>query len=430
LATVPQLHPFRGLRYDRRVVGDVSAVLCPPYDVISPERREALAARHERNAVHVELPSSYTPPPDSVYQQAGRTFAAWRSDGTLLRDEHPQIYIYEQTFSSARGESRRACGFYCRLTLEQFGPDGGVRPHERTMAAPKEDRYRLLSAVGANLSPVLMLYDAGDEGATSVHLLDRLADAEPVLEGVDDDGVGQRLWAIDPAQVPAAGELLTLAGSRPLTIADGHHRYETALRYRDARRATGDAAPGAEQILVLLYDAYSSGLQVLPTHRLVSGGPRGGQLLDDLTQYFALTPVDDAAAMVTALHEPGQLGVWSGGQGALLAVDREKVEHLIPTGASEALRWLDVTVLAGVMASLYGRDAHEMASHGALTYTKDAGWAAAQVDEGQADALFLLPPAPTAAVLEIAAAGEQMPHKSTYFQPKAATGVVFAALDE
>lgn len=429
LATVPKLHPFRGLRYDRHAVGDVSAVLCPPYDVITPERREALAARDARNAVHVELPSSDAAPPDSVYREAGATFARWRSDGTLLRDERPQVYIYEQNFRTDRGELRRARGFYCRLTLEEFGSASGVRPHERTMAAPKEDRYRLLTAVGANLSPVLMLYDAGDDGA-SVALLDRLTDAQPILEAVDDGGVDQRLWAVDPAQVSAANELLALAGNSPLTIADGHHRYETALRYRAAHGAVHNAATGAEQVLVLLYDAHTSGLQVLPTHRLISGGPPAGELLDRLAESFDVAPVGELADLLDGLRDPGRIGLWTAEGGALLAVRRQKVEHLLPATASEALRWLDVTVLTGAIAGIYGRDAHEMVDDGALAYTKDAGWAATQVDEGRAAALFLLPPTPTAAVLEIAAAGEQMPHKSTYFQPKAATGVVFAALDE
>ena len=256
---VPDLQPFRGLRYDPAVVPDLGAVLCPPYDVISATERSALAARDTHNAVRLELPDSY--------EAAASLLEQWHVESVLTRDEQPSLYVYEQRYAIGEVGQRVARSFFCRLRLEEYGPGSGVRPHERTLAAPKEDRFRLLAATRVNLSPVLLLYDDAARGAASARLLDALTSAPPAAAAAGPGGVGQRLWAIDPAATPEATELLALAGRGPLTIADGHHRYETALRYH----ATPGAPPGADSVLALLYDAHSGGLALRPWHRVVAG---------------------------------------------------------------------------------------------------------------------------------------------------------------
>ncbi|MEA2677445.1 MAG: hypothetical protein QOJ81_1586, partial [Chloroflexota bacterium] len=246
---MPQLRPFRGLRYDPATVPDLGAVLCPPYDVISAVEREALVARDPHNAVALELPDSY--------EGATSILNEWQRDGVLRRDDKPLIYIYEQRYSVGDGE-RLARSFFCRLRLEDYGPGSGVRPHEHTLSGPKEDRFKLLSATRVNLSPVLLLYDDESGGAASSELMDSLTGAPPTVAAAGPGGVGQRLWAVDPEALPAAAELLERAGRNPLTIADGHHRYETALRYRD----TPGHAVDADFVLALLYGAHGGGLSL------------------------------------------------------------------------------------------------------------------------------------------------------------------------
>jgi uncharacterized protein (DUF1015 family) len=307
-----------------------------------------------------------------------------------------------------------------------------VRPHERTMGPPKEDRYRLLSAVGANLSPVLLLYQAPDGGRSSAELLDQLMSEPPEVEAVDDDGARHRLWLADPEESTAAAALLELAAADPLTIADGHHRYETALRWRDRQRVGGVTASEAahEFVLSLLYDAASGGLTVLPTHRLLRTGPAGGGLLERARSLFTVSPRDDYESLLAELGEPGRLGLWTDAGGALLGVDRQRLGGLMPEGVSDALRWLDVSVLDASLEALVGRPAADLVTGGELAYTKDPQEACQAVSEGRADAAFLLPSTPIGTVLEIAAMGEVMPQKSTYFEPKAATGLVFNSVAE
>jgi uncharacterized protein (DUF1015 family) len=442
---VPELVPFRGLRYDAFAVPDLATVLCPPYDVISASERTRLAALDERNAVHVELPlaeggdaygdgDSASDAPSDQYQAAARRFSRWRGDGTLRLDDTPQIYVYEQRYRLPGGDELSARGFFCRLRLEPFGPDSGVRPHEATMSGPKEDRFRLLSAVRANLSPVLLMYDGGDEGASSQGLMDDLTADVPDAEAVGPGGLLNRLWLADPAESVAARDLIRIAASGPLTIADGHHRYETALRYM---REPG-VSEEAEWVLALVYDAHSGGLSLLPWHRVLRNVGSGSALLDAAADWFRVHRVDTTDELTRALgqgnglsaEDGGVLGLWTRDGGAVLEVDRDRIESLLPPTASETLRWLDVNVVSSTLAAMIGSQASDLAADGRLTYISDSREATAFVDSGDADATFLLRPTPIEAVLDVAAAGEHMPAKSTFFHPKAATGIVFNAVGD
>ncbi|CAN5868486.1 DUF1015 domain-containing protein [soil metagenome] len=428
---MPELRPFRGLRYAPRAdAADAAALLCPPYDVISATERARLAGLDPRNAVHVELPLSATGEAGAAaYRHAARLFTEWQSDGTLRRDDRPLIYGYEQTYALPTGEHARARGFYCLLRLEEFASDAGVRPHERTMAEPKEDRYQLLRAVQANLSPVVMLHEPEDGGLASAAALDQLLREAPQLEAVDETGLGQRLWPADPAVSAPAAALLELGSRRPLTIADGHHRYETALRFGAEERAAGGAgADPAEWVMVLLFDAFSGGLSVLSTHRFVQAGRDVAAVLEAAQELFETTRTDRRATLLGQLGQPGRLGLWTHAGGVLLEPRREALEPLLPAGASEALRWLDVTVLTSALPRLVGESAQALLDSGRLAYIKDADEVLARAERTEGGYAFLLPPTPVPAVLQVAAAGEQMPHKSTYFQPKPATGLVFNAL--
>ncbi|HUP55795.1 MAG TPA: DUF1015 domain-containing protein, partial [Methylomirabilota bacterium] len=267
---MPEIRPFRALRYDRSVVGDPALVVAPPYDVIDPEQRARLVARSPANIVNLDLPADELgDEPDDRYRRAARTLAAWRSDGTLRKDPHPSLYVYEQTYVVPGTETERTQrGFFARLRLETFGPDSGVLPHERTLAGPREDRYKLLRATGVNTSPVVVLFE-DRSGATGQRLAFAAA-GPPELDLTDDDGVRHRLWSVaadgDGASADVASAVVSAASARPVTIADGHHRYETALQYRDERRMTRscEEGPAFDYLLTLFLEATGEPLTVLP----------------------------------------------------------------------------------------------------------------------------------------------------------------------
>jgi len=420
---VPDLRPFRGLRYNPARVPDLGVVLCPPYDVISPAQRAQLLARDAHNAVRLELPSA-TPASATAsdFDTAAATLRQWLDDGTLVRDARPMLYVYEQHYTANDGTSRVARSFLCELRLEDYGPHSGVRPHEHTLGPAKEHRFQLLRATRTHLSPVLLIYEKDSRA-----LLDELTATPPQLDTSGPGGTRQRLWAIDGAGTPAAAELLALAGSGPLTIADGHHRYETALRYRDS----AGAASGADHVLALLYSAHADGLALAPWHRVITGVPDHATVLNAAAVAFDAQPVDTSGDLIDAIgasSEPGILGLWTRGGGRILRVNRTRAVAAGGGGGSENVRWLDVAVLSGTLARMIGANEGALTAEGRLSYTHDARAAVQQVDESGADVAFLLRPTPVDQVVAVAAAGEFMPAKSTYFYPKAATGLVFDPL--
>lgn len=435
---MPHIRPFRALRYDASVVGDLRAVVAPPYDVIGADERARLVDRHPVNVVRLDLPVEEPgDEPDDRYRRAARTLAAWRSDGTLRKDPHPSVYLYEQVYRVPGTELERTQrGFFGRLQLEPFGPGGDVLPHERTLSGPRGDRYKLLRATGVNTSPVIVLYDDPSGGSG-----ERLAagTAGPAdLDVVDDDGVRHRLWALpadgDGPEAELAAALIAAAGASPVTIADGHHRYETALRYRDERRMTRSCEedPAFDYLLTLFLEAGAQPLTVLPTHRLLRGiGDAGAaRQLAAATELFEVEPVASSDVLVEAFEGAalahgggGSFGLWTRTGAGRLTARRDRFEALLPEGG-EALRSLDVTLLGAALERLAGIDADAVAG-GAVGYTKSAAEAIASVERDDGvDAAWLLEPTPVSAIEAAARDGDVMPQKSTYFYPKALTGLL------
>ncbi len=438
--SVPDLRPFRALRFEPSSVGDVGAVVAPPYDVIDAATRARLIARHPANVVRLDMPVEETgDQPDDRYRRAARALATWRSDGTLRKDPHPSVYAYEQSYRvPGTAIDRTQRGFFARLKLESFGPESGVLPHERTLTAPKEDRYKLLRATGVNTSPVVGLFDDPSEGTAD--RLAAVAAGPPDVDVTDDDGVRHRLWALPasgdgPASI-VAGELLAAAEAGPITIADGHHRYETALRYRDERRMSRSCEedPPFDYLLVLMLEASHQDLTVLPTHRLIRGigSEAAARVLARARDLFDVEPVGSSDELLARMagddgdagaRDPGRFGLWTRDGGALLSARRSAFEPYLPAGG-EALRSLDVTLLGVALEQLAGLDAEAVAG-GAVDYTKSATDAIAAVDaDDGVDAAFLLEPTPVASIEAVAREGDVMPQKSTYFYPKALTGLV------
>ncbi len=437
---MPEIRPFRALRYDPDVVGDQGAIVAPPYDVIGPDLHRELLARHPKNSVRLDLPEATSgEDPDERYRRVARTLTAWRSDGTLRKDPKPSVYVYEQTYRvPGTSLERIQRGFFARLRIEPFGPGSSVLPHERTLSGPKEDRYRLLRATGLNTSPVVGLYEDPSRDARAA--LAAVVQGAPVADVTDDDGVRHRLWVVpDEGEGSVAGRLLTAAGAGPVFIADGHHRYETAVRYRDERRVnhTGEQDPAFDFLLMLFLDAADQ-LTVLPTHRVVRGLGEDGaaRLLGRLPELFTVSDATPEAleARFGAAGElrggDGRFGLVTRTGAWLLEARRDAFGTLAgPDGA--AVRALDVSLLGTALEVLAGIDATAVAGGGRITYTKSAAEAVALVDAGTegADAAFLLEPTPVASILQVARDGEVMPQKSTYFYPKALTGLLFNPLE-
>src|SRR5262245_26141107 len=435
--TVPQIRPFRALRYDPSVVGGLTDVVAPPYDVIDAKRRSELVARHPANVVRLDLPADEPgDEPDERYRRAARTLAAWRSDGTFRKDPHPSIYVYEQTYCvPGTATERTQRGFFARLRLESFEPGASVLPHERTLSGPKEDRYRLLRATGVNTSPVVALYS--DSGGRSAELLDVLTARTPTIDVTDDDGTRHRLWAVPADGVdpdPSVAALLAIAGRGPVTIADGHHRYETALRYRDERRMTRscDEDPAFDYLLALLLESTAEPLTILPTHRIVrrlgvdglAGLPSGLAALFDVQSVSREGLLGEFAGSVDRGGE-GRIGVWTRDGGSILTARRDAFAE-DASGVPAAVASLDAWLLRVALERAAGLDSAAVEGGDRIGYTKSAGEALRLVDDGLdgADAAFLLHPTPVESVEAVARSGEVMPQKSTYFYPKALTGLV------
>ena len=434
---MPEIRAFRALRYSPEVVPDLARVVAPPYDVISPARRAELAGRDARNVVAIDLPvDAGAADPDEKYRKAARTFAAWRSDGTLRKDRQPSLYVYEQVFTVPGTAVRRVQrSFYGRLRLEAFGPGAGVLPHERTLAGPKEDRHKLMRATGANFSGVVVLF--ADPSGTAGRLLAEATEAAPVSDVTDDDGVRHRLWMVpdDGPTAPLVAGLREAAEREPVTIADGHHRYETALRYRDERRLTrsSEEDPAFDYLLALFLDAGAEPLLVLPTHRVARAVSSADGLVGAAASsgLFDVEPADRAflvPAFEPAAQAPGgrgRIGLWTRSGGAVLTARRDAFAPLLPRGG-EALRRLDVTLLAVALERLCGIDRAATTTGGRVAFTKDAAEAITWVDErtDAADAAFLLDGTPADDIAAVAREGDVMPQKSTYFYPKPVTGFV------
>ncbi|HET7030910.1 MAG TPA: DUF1015 domain-containing protein [Candidatus Limnocylindrales bacterium] len=433
---MPLIRPFRALRYDADVVGALDAVVAPPYDVLSVHEQQRLNARHPKNVVRLDAPAIEPGDADDErYRRAARTLAAWRSDGTLHKDPRPALYISEQTYRVPGTDLERSQrGFFGRLRLEPLAAGSGVRPHERTLAGAREDRYRLLRATGVNTSPVVGLYDdpTGRAGA----ILAVLTGGPAAIDVQDDDGTRHRVWVVE-ADGPNAGEvaeLIRIASAAPITIADGHHRYETALRYRDERRMSRSCEedPAFDYLLMLFLETTAQPLTVLPTHRLVAdlGDDGVDRLWSAAAELFTVEPAsrDELLATFGAATGPGgsgRFGLWTRERGARLTARRGALDALVPNGGP-AVRALDVVLLGAALERLAGIEPETVASSGRIRFTKSADEALDAVDERRdgVDAAFLLEPTPVGAIAAVAADGDVMPQKSTYFHPKALTGLV------
>ena len=440
---MPVVRPFRALRYSPGAVADLAAVVAPPYDVIGPDEHRRLLARDPHNVVRLDLPSAEPgdADPDDRYRRAARHLGAWRGNGVLRRDPRPTVSVLEDTYHlPGRDEEHVRRGFFARVRLEPFG--AGIRAHERTMSGPREDRYRLLRATGVNTSPVVAIYE--DRTGRVAEILEGIAATSAVVDLIDEVGVRHRLWPVVAGEAggdSTAGRLCDIASAATLTIADGHHRYETALRYARERRAgMADAVErDTDDVLMLLLEPVAGPLHVLPTHRVVLGlGPEGVAAIESgLATFFEVEPDVRVERLLGAFGPlggaaggAGRFGLWTRDGGMILRARRDALAAHLPSGAA-ALRRLDVSLLGAALEALAGIDAAATADGGRIRYTMDAAEAIVLVHDRTdgADAAFLLEPTPAAEIVAVAADGDVMPQKSTYIYPKALTGLVINPLE-
>jgi uncharacterized protein (DUF1015 family) len=411
------VQPLRALHYDLAKVGSLAGVAAPPYDVIDPQQRADLAARSPYNVVRIDLPAGEPDP----YANAARTLEHWREEGAVVRDDEPALWTLTQDYTGPDGRKLTRHGVFARVRVEDYGP-GRIRPHERTHPGPKEDRLRLTRATKANLSPIFSLYDDPTGAAAAV-----LAAADPFDAVTDDDGTVNRLARVsDPVAIEAFQAALEPA---ELLIADGHHRYETARVYADEVGGEGEH----RYVLMCLVALQDEGLTVFPTHRLIKDTtPQTQEALGaTLRDLFTVEEIDQAQLRPPDGDGPLTMGYIDAHfkRAFRLTLKDQAIADRALDGMPDAYRHLDTAVLeALVLEGPLGLTEDDIAHLRGLGYSRTDDEALQLVLSGEYDAAFLLRSTPVAQVRDVAAAGVNMPPKSTYFFPKVPTGLLFNPL--
>jgi len=420
------VQPLRALHYDLNVVGSLQSVIAPPYDVIDPEQRARLAARSEHNVVAIDLPQDALG--GDPYEEAARLLDRWRRQGAVIRDERPAMWVLQQDYTGPDGRALTRRGLFARVRVEDYGP-GRIRPHERTHPGPKEDRLRLTRATKANLSPIFSLYD--DPAGAALGALAPHATGDPWGTATDEDGTVNRLWKIDD---PAALARVRMAlADVELLIADGHHRYETARVYAEEIGGEGEH----RYVLMCLVALQDPGLTIFPTHRLVSGlddpavQERLGAFLKENFEVAAIEPSELRPPDDPALATPLTMGYLDRHfrQAYRLTLRDQAIADAALAGYPEPYRRLDTAVLeALILKGVLGMTEESIAHLEGLGYSRTDDEARELVLSGAYDCAFFLRSSPVNQVQEIAAAGVNMPPKSTFFYPKVPTGLMFNPL--
>jgi uncharacterized protein (DUF1015 family) len=425
--------PFRGIHYDVSRVGEMSKVIAPPYDVISPEEKEALHRRHPRNIVWIDfgMDKEGDGPSENKYTRGAGFYNQWLAEGILVREKAPSLYYYEQEFSIAgRGTFVRK-GFLGALRLSAFG-EGMVYPHERTLSRPKEDRLALMRTTEANMSPIFGLYS--DPSDAVAKALRKGTGKQPDFSAVDDLGIKHRVHRVDdPAVLSAA---LKKFADKKVFIADGHHRYETALAFREEmRRKHGSRDDAAyEHVLMFLCNMDDEGIVILPTHRGIhslegfSEEALAAKIRPLLPMETRDGSPDDAMKAVAAAGTRGKTIAWSAGGNRFHLVTFPDPARFATERLSQfppELRTLDVVLLHGfLLERLLGISPEEVTAGRFVKYYKEPAKAAADLASGAIQAGFFMNPVTVEEFREVSLSGNVLPQKSTFFYPKILTGLL------
>jgi len=439
--------PFKGIRYGKALGKEIGRLVAPPYDVISSEYRDELYKRHEKNIVRIDFGKREQADTgeNNRYTRAADYLERWLNDGTLSREDSPAVYFYEVSYGAPDGGRKTMSGFICQVRLHGWD-EGVVLPHEGTLKGPKADRYDLLKATGVSASQIFSLYsDAKKEASTA--LKGAVSGKAADIEAVDDSGCVHRLWAVKDGAV--IKKVQAAMADKKIFIADGHHRYETALAYRDYCRSQGNVS-GKEPFNfcpMFLSNMEEEGLTILPTHRLIKDdfGLTLGDILRRAERYFDVLEIGSEGGSDSRRKEFLDLLVEKGKDlhAFGLYFDRGSSYYLLTLKeldpVTEALRCkrsaiycsLDVTILHElVIERVLGLDTETISESQPVQFEKDGEKAIGRVASGEFTMCFLLNATKVHEVKEVALAREIMPQKSTYFYPKLLTGLVIAELNE
>ncbi|MCL5270848.1 MAG: DUF1015 domain-containing protein [bacterium] len=434
--------PFVATRYGSQLASEIANLVTPPYDVIDPKLQQALYERDPNNFVRVDFGKDL--PGDNEYEnrysRAGALWQQWKSDGVIAEEPRKAFYVYEQEFALPDGRTIRRRGFYAAVRLQDFS-EGGIRAHEQTFDGPKADRFRLMRATNGNLSPIFCLFD--DPARTVDELLAQATDKKAVE--FEFDGVTHRLWIL--AKASTIQEITRAMAPQILFIADGHHRYETSLLYRDEMRSALRQCNGRQPFdytMIYMNNIHDEGLVILPTHRVLSKesslGVNPAEVLDDLREAFEITPVEldvndpegearRAIAMLEAAgrRSPSFFLLLPKCRAWLLAMKpgTNPGELIDDEGIPGEIKELDVSILHRYIIERVwmGNPEIELDDQD-VHYIKDAAEVLRRMATGKYGVGFLVNPTRIGQVCAVAGKGLRMPHKSTYFFPKLVTGLV------
>ena len=420
-----QIEPLRAVRYEPKAAGALENLVAPPYDVIDDQMRGELTAKSPFNIVEIDLPRQDAG--DDPYMHAGTTYEAWQQQGILVREREPAIWVMRQQYRLGN-ETMNRTGFFCRVKLEDYGP-GRIRPHERTHPGPKEDRYRLMTATRANLSPIFSLFDDPGNDAWAA-LEPHTSDDDAFATVVDADGIADRLWRVTDESTIA--EVQRILADRELLIADGHHRYETARKYAEDVGGEGEH----QYVLMYLVAMQDPGMTILPTHRLLTDlkTPEKQEALGAaLKRDFDIEEIDADQLEPDGTSAPlpafGYMDSHFKKPYRLVLKDQAIADAAMPD-KPEPYRRLDTAVLESlVLKGALGMTDDDISHLDGLAYSKDFDHARQSVESGEADCAFFMRGTPIEHVRQVAEAGETMPPKSTFFYPKIPTGLLINPLE-
>ncbi|MBI5885789.1 MAG: DUF1015 domain-containing protein [Deltaproteobacteria bacterium] len=442
-----EILPFTAVIYNKDVVKDLNKVMAPPYDVISPKLQDELYARHANNFVKIDLNKAEAADVDGAgrYARAASLLNDWMAKGVLARDEAPAIYYYTQTYRLKDGTQQTRKGFIALTKLEEFGK-GAIHPHEKTLSGPKADRLKLMHTTSANLSCIFSLYSEPSLGVNKL-LEGAIKGASPVIDVRDDDAIVNTVWRINDPTVIA--QTASAMKDKALFIADGHHRYETALNYRNEMLARTKNPTGREAfnyIMMYFSNMDDEGMTIWPTHRVVHSldtfEPKA--FLNRCAEYFDIETLAFTAADADKVKKTFQAKVVASGETAIsfgLFVKGESSYHILKlksadtmdkvfgSGIPDVFKGLDVTVLHSlVFAKILGITQEAQEKQLNLVYVKNGDEAIAAVGRDKNQLVFILNPTHIGQVKEVALAGHVMPQKSTYFYPKLLSGLTINLL--
>jgi len=426
--------PFRGLRYNQEKIKEVSTVVTPPYDIIDEAAQARYYADNPVNVIRLELGLIFPQdtPNNNRYTRSAQYLQKWMEDQTLKAEGKPSLYLYQQDFE-IKGEKLTRTGLLCGLHVESY-EKGNILPHEETLSKPKADRLSLMRTTHANFSSIFGLY-SDEKKAIETALRKDIKDRAPDVSMVDETGESHKIWVISDEKIVA--KVVKAMAEKKIYIADGHHRYETALAYAEEMAEQGQA--GYDYVMATLVNLYDEGLVVLPTHR-VAGNLKDFEFtsfMKKLENLFTVKPAgarENLPALIdemASLNKAHAFGMYYDHKLYLLTLkDFAAAAALLPADKSDAWKSLDVALLDNlILDGLLSIGEQERRNQDNLAYSRDEEWVVTKIDGREYQIGFFLNPTKVQEIVDVATAKDKMPQKSTYFYPKLITGLVLNNMD-